>query len=116
MPSCPRPARRRWSIPLSIALAAQLSACAPPIVVTPPALPCADLVEASGLLKPTPGAPLPTDSSSGAWIAHDDANAGQLDKANNDKAGVHGILTTCAAWQAKAAAAAKPRPWWRIWG
>lgn len=73
------------------------------------------MVDASGLLEPTPGAALPSDSTAGGWIAFGDRQTGQLDKANADKAGVRGILGTCAAWQAKAAAAAKPRPWWKLW-
>jgi hypothetical protein len=44
-----------------------------------------------------------------------DAQTGQLDKANNDKVGVRNILASCKAWQDKAAAAAKPKPWWKVW-
>ncbi|WP_375393079.1 hypothetical protein [uncultured Sphingomonas sp.] len=68
-------------------------------------------MDAAGLLEPTPGAALPSDSSAGGWIAFGDRQTGQLDKANADKAGVRGILGTCA----KAAAAARPRPWWQFW-
>lgn len=67
------------------------------------------MVEASGLLQPTPGAALPADASSGEWISFGDRQTGQLDKANANKAGVKGILATCADWQAKAAAMAKPK-------
>lgn len=74
------------------------------------------MVDASGLLEPTPGAALPSDSNAGGWIAYVDRQTGQLDKANADKVGVRGILTTCRAWQDKAAGAAKPRPWWKLWG
>ena len=74
------------------------------------------MVEASGLLQPTAGAALPIDSAAGEWVAFGDRQTGQLDKANADKAGVHGILATCEEWQAKAVAAAKPRRWWKLWG
>ena len=73
-------------------------------------LPCGDLVKASGLLRPITGAALPADKTVGEWIAFADRHTGQLDKAN---AGA--ILDTCERWQAKAAAAAKTRPWWRFW-
>ena len=73
------------------------------------------MVEASGLLNPTPGAQLPSDATAGGWVAFGNDEAGQLDKANNDKVGVHGILTTCKAWQDKAVAAAQPKHWWRFW-
>jgi hypothetical protein len=66
-------------------------------------------VKASGLLATTLGASLPQDDSAGEWIAFGDRQTGQLDKANADKAGTIGILDACAAWQAKAAAAARPR-------
>jgi hypothetical protein len=73
------------------------------------------MVAASGLLNPTPGAALPNNDSKGEWVAFGDRQTGQLDHANNDKEGVRGILTTCKAWQDKAAGAAKPKAWWRIW-
>jgi hypothetical protein len=67
------------------------------------------MVKASGLLEPTTGASLPRDDSAGEWIAFGDRQTGQLDKSNADKAGATGILDACAAWQAKAAAAVKPK-------
>jgi len=70
------------------------------------------MVEASGLLTETPGAALPGNDSAGEWIAFADRQTGQLDKANNDKAGTRGILKLCRAWQDKAAAAARPKKWW----
>ena len=38
---------------------------------------------------------------------------GQLERANADKSSAAAILDTCEAWQAKAAAAARPRRWWQ---
>lgn len=71
------------------------------------------MVEASGLLAPTPGAPLPSATKAG-WIVFGDAQTGQLDKANLDKAGVRGILRACASWQARAVEDAKRRHWWQF--
>ena len=115
MPSSRRPGLLFLWILLLALLVGALSACAAPIVLTQGALPCGEMVEASGLLEPTPGAALPASDAGGEWVAFGDRQTGQLDKANADKGGVRGILTTCADWQAKAAAAAKPRPWWKLW-
>lgn len=73
-------------------------------------------MKASGLLATTPGAAPPADDTKGEWVAFGDRQTGQLDKANADKTGALGILTTCDEWQKKADAAAAPRPWWRFWG
>jgi hypothetical protein len=66
-----------------------------PIAVSQTALPCRELVEASGLLDPTPGAARPQDHSVGEIAAFGDRQTGQLDKSNADKRGVRGILTVC---------------------
>lgn len=79
------------------------------------ALPCPEILEASGLLNETPGAPLPPSDSAGDWIAFGDKQTGQLDKANGDKRGVRGIVALCKRKQAEADAAAKPRHWWQFY-
>lgn len=59
------------------------------------------------MLMPTPGATLPANDSVGDIAAFGVREAGQLDKANADKAGVSGILRVCDAWRDKAAKAVK---------
>lgn len=86
-----------------------LCACTPPIVLTPPVVPCRAIITASGMLTPTPGAALPANDSVGEIAAFGVREAGQLDKANADKAGVAGILQVCDDWRDKAAKAVKRR-------
>ena len=69
------------------------------------------MLKAAGLLQPTPGTPLPASDAAGDWIAFGDRQTGQLDKANADKAGAQRVLDTCAAWQARVGAGARPRRW-----
>ncbi len=45
-----------------------------------------------------------------------DAQTGQLDRANGDKAAASRVMAACEAWQAEAIANAKPKPWWKLWG
>ncbi|KQX19326.1 hypothetical protein ASD39_15545 [Sphingomonas sp. Root50] len=66
-------------------------------------------MEASGLLKPTPGAPRPTTPAVGELAAFGDRQTGQLDKANADKAGAGAILTMCEKRNADAIDAATPK-------
>lgn len=101
-------------LPLGLLLLCTLlSACGTPIVLTPNALPCHQMVQASGLLKPTPGAALPANETIGEIAAFGDRQTGQLDKANADKQGADAIMATCEDWQAKALAAARPKHWWQ---
>ena len=99
--SLPSPARRRVRplILCSIASAGLLSACGPRIQLAQAALPCGELVDSSGLLKPTPPANLPANSEASRWVAFSDIQTGQLDRANSDKQAVTGILHTCDQWQ-----------------
>lgn len=78
-------------------------------MLTPPAVPCEGLVEASGMLEPTPGAALPANDSVGEIAAFGDRESGQLDKSNADKRGVKGILRVCKDWREKATLAVKPK-------
>lgn len=50
---------------------------------------------AAGLLEPTPGASLPSNSTGGEWVAFADRQTGQLDKSNADKAGAQRLYRTC---------------------
>lgn len=101
MPSLPRRARSILSILLLTAPAGLLSACAQHITLTQAALPCGELVDNSGLLKPTPPAALPANSDASRWVAFSDIQTGQLDRANAEKQAVTGILHTCDSWQAR---------------
>ena len=68
------------------------------------------LLLSSGLLDPTPGAPLSLiDGSAGGLGAHDLAQGGQLVKANIDKATAKRIGSSCDAEWAAALKAAQPR-------
>lgn len=58
-------------------------------------LPCLNQLSSSGLLDPTPGAPLPTGNKVGDLGAFADAQTGQLDKANIDKRAAKRILAIC---------------------
>lgn len=97
----PRRVARPLSILLLIAPAGLLSACAQRIQLTQAALPCGQLVDNSGLLKPTPAAALPGNSDASRWVAFSDIQTGQLERANGDKQAVHGILETCDSWQSR---------------
>ena len=97
----PRRVARTLSILTSIASVGLLSACAQRIQLTQAALPCGQLVDNSGLLKPTPAANLPANGEASRWVAFSDVQTGQLERANSDKQAVHGILETCDSWQSR---------------
>lgn len=92
-----------------------LCACAGPINLTAIAPPCGDLVRASGLLLPTPGAARPSQPIVGELAGFGDRQTGQLDKANADKAGADAILTACETRNAAAIKAAQPKRWWQFY-
>jgi hypothetical protein len=71
--------------------------------------PCGPLVEASGLLNPTPGAARPSQATAGELAAFGDRQTGQLDKANEDKGGAGRILRLCEKRNADAIEAARPK-------
>ena len=73
------------------------------------------MIEASGLLEETPGAPRPQNDTSGEIAAFGDRQTGQLDKANADKRGVKGMLGVCRTWQERAAKEAerKTKRWFQ---
>lgn len=93
---------RRKLILLSTLPAFGLSACTT-IETTLHAPTCfTQMVEASGLEKPTPHAPLPSEPTAGAWVTYGNSEGGQLDIANADKAAVVGIGKTCDRWALEA--------------
>jgi hypothetical protein len=104
----------RRAIPLSLALCTMLCACATPINWNLTVRPCKPLVDASGLLKPTPGAPRPANDRSGELAAFGDRQTGQLDKSNADKHGAAQILDRCEAENAAAIAELKKRRGFRL--
>lgn len=73
------------------------------------------MVEASGLLEPTPGAIRPRTDAVGEIAAFGDRQTGQLDKSNADKAGTGRMLKTCRDWQDRALKEARRRnsPWYK---
>ena len=90
------------------------ASCTRSIVSFPPAQDCWSYVPSS-LVQPTPGAPLPADSSAGAWVTFGNSQTGQLDQANEKPPAIAHIVTTCEAKHAAALAKAErdSRPWWR---
>jgi hypothetical protein len=92
-----------------------LSACATRTVYNRPASDCSTLVPKS-LVAPTPGAPLPSDPSAGAWVVFGDAQTGQLDKANIDKQAQFDIVQACEKRDREAAQKVTKRPWWAVFG
>lgn len=98
------PERLRRLILLFTLPAFGLSACTTPIVVSRPASSCLSLVPPS-LRDKTPGAPLPTEATVGAWAIFGDAQTGQLDKSNVDKQAALSIVSACEARDAEAVAA-----------
>ncbi|WP_298597019.1 hypothetical protein [uncultured Sphingorhabdus sp.] len=75
---------------------------------------CDRLVNASGLLDPTPPAALPESDVASSGFTWGLAQTGQLDKSNNDKAGARRLNDECHRLHREAAAKAK-RPWWQFW-
>lgn len=67
------------------------------------------------MLGATPHAARPADPTSRAWVGFGVAEAGQVEKANADKAGVQHILGTCEVDNDEAyqEARRKVKPWWR---
>lgn len=94
------------SLLASIALAAMLSACAPPIAAIPAA--CASLLP-DNWRTPVPGAPLPEGSTVADWISFADQQTGQLDKANDRTLAAIGIVERCEARDREAVKRAKRR-------
>lgn len=111
-------------IRLSPLLLLMLSACGTHFDLSAIAPPCAPLVEASGLLMATPSAPPPpaiaaimehptiTDPGQPLLIGQlgvfGDAQTGQLDKSNAEKAGALRILQACEQRNARAIEAVRP--------
>ena len=67
------------------------------------------MVQASGLSKPAPHAAIPDSPEVGQWVDFSNREAGQLDKANAEKAGVIGIGLKCDEWAAEAKKKAERR-------
>lgn len=83
-------------------------------VIAPPASPCSDLLPADWE-QGVAHADLPPDDTQGSWVKFGDAEAGNLDKANDHyKAGVS-IVRKCEARDEAARKALQPRPWWKLW-
>lgn len=112
MPSSLRRGLKPLLIPLSVLLAAGLSACATPPVAYLNASPCSQLVP-EGWKDSVPSAPLPANDTVGEWVAFGDAQTAQLDKANGRTADALAIVEKCEARDREAADRLKPRPWWR---
>ena len=92
--SMPLPAPMRRALPL-LPLYTMLCACQPHINLSQTAPPCVAIVEASGLLDPTPGATRPGKDSVGELGAFGVRQTGQLDKSNADKGSAKQVLVTC---------------------
>lgn len=95
-------------------LSAPLCACMGPMQLNQTAPPCVAIVKATGLLAPTPGAPLAANDTVGEIAAFGVREAGQLDKANADKASAAATLAVCDEEWRKGLKAARPKKWWQI--
>lgn len=106
--------RATLSLLASVTLAAALSACASRPQVFLNASPCADLVPGEWL-DGVPAVPPPSTDTVGAWIENDNAQVGQLDKANDRTKDTHTIVAKCEARDREVAAKLKPKPLWQFW-
>lgn len=70
-----------------------------------PAANCSSLIP-STLKADTPGAPMPSEATVGAWEAFSVQQTGQLDKANSDKSSAISIVQACETRDAEARKAA----------
>lgn len=113
MRSYPLLARLLRSGLLLIAPALMLSACATRIVYNRPASDCSTLIP-SPLRSPAPGAPLPSTGTVGDWIAFGDAQTGQLDKSNIDKAAAIEVVEACEKRDREAEKKITKKPWWAV--
>lgn len=77
--------------------------------------PCLDLLPAT-VTAPTPGAPIPPVRTLGSIAVYADAQTGQLDKANADKAAIIGFEARCRDRDAALVKAVTKKPWWKIGG
>ena len=111
--SSPLPGRLMRSLLLSAALGLPLCACMTRISTTLPVSECPSLLPSS-VTAPTPGAPIPTKRTVGALAAFGDAQTGQLDKANVDKAAILAFEARCKARDAELIKSVTKKPWWQI--
>lgn len=97
-------------MPLALLLCA---GCTPLYVETVSNDNCSDYVPPS-MWDPTPHAP-PPDSTQAGHVNFEIGEAGQLEKANSDKAGTKHIIITCERKKGEAAQRAKKKlePWWK---
>lgn len=93
-------------LPLFVILALPACAGTPLIVATPSA--CSSLLPTEWL-QGVPGAPLPDGNTVGDWVAFGDAQAAQIDKANDRYVSGVGIVSRCEARDAAAVKRAKPK-------
>lgn len=107
MPFNPPPAPTSIALLLLLPLALLCAGCAH-INLSQTAPPCRRIVEASGLLSPTPGASRPANDTVGEIGAFGVRQTGQLEVANADKQSAGRILAACDDAWGEALKAAKP--------
>lgn len=91
-----------------------LSACTTVVQTTLNAEHCfTRMVDASGLAKDTPHAPLPENDTAGAWVDYGNRESGQVDIANSDKRAITGIGKTCDAMAVEAQKKSEHKPFWK---
>lgn len=99
-----------------LTLCAVPTACTTMSLETRPVSPCMKILLGSGLLDPTPSAPIALiDGTAGGLGAHDVAQTGQLVKSNIDKVTAKRIGSSCDAEWAQALKDARPRHWYQFW-
>lgn len=100
-------------IPLAVLAMLGLASCATGPRYVPIQYACASRVPPQ-LADDVPSTALPTENTVGQWVAFGDAQTGQLERANDEKATALWIVNQCEA-EARAAADDIMRPWWKIW-
>lgn len=104
------------ALPPLLVLSSGACVAGPRINLTQDALPCWEIIKATGLLDETPAARFPVDDTVGEIASFGDRQTGQLDKANADKRGVVRAGDLCEGHQRKAMEKAleRTKPWWRF--
>lgn len=106
-------AHRTPSLLSLLLLGVLLTACVsqPPIYLA--ANPCFKLIPESWKVGVS-AANLPVTDSAGEWVALADANAGQIDIANNRFRDAMKIIADCEARDAAVVESMKPKPWYHL--
>lgn len=102
----------RLCLLMSATLGCSLSACGTYINPILPVSECVSLLPRS-ITSPTPGATIPAERTVGALAVFADAQTGQLDKANDDKAAIVDFEARCQSRDRALIKSVARRHWWQ---